>query len=115
MHVLVPRRLLADVDMPGQVTSSDGERLWARGPSRIWYRHVLTILLARIRVLDVPVGRSNTRKRGRPPAPAERHAELRSASGVVGAASRTRSSTGRRARTTTVTILTAAQIGTSGV
>jgi len=60
-------------------------------------------------------GRSNRSKRGRPPAPAEQHAEPRSAAGVVGAAGRTRSGAERRARTTSIGTLPTEQNGTSGV
>jgi hypothetical protein len=49
-------------------------------------------------------GRRNRSKHGRPPAPAEEHAEPRSAASSVG--------TERRARTTAVAILASAQNGT---
>jgi AcrR family transcriptional regulator len=47
-------------------------------------------------------GCSNRSKRGRPPAPAEQHAEPHSAAGVAGAAGRTRRGAERRARTTSI-------------
>jgi hypothetical protein len=46
--------------------------------------------------------------------PAEEHAEPRWAAGAVGAADRARSGAEQRARTTTDTIVAAAQNGTSG-
>jgi len=60
-------------------------------------------------------GCSNRSKHGRPPAPAEEHAEPRWAAGAVGAADRARAGAEQRARTTADTIVAAAQNGTSGV
>ena len=59
-------------------------------------------------------GRSNRSKHGRPPAPAEEHAEPRPAASSVGAADRARWGAEQRARTTVVATLVAAQNGTSG-
>jgi hypothetical protein len=53
--------------------------------------------------------RSNRSKHGRLPAPAEEHAEPRSAASAVGAADRARSDAERPARTTAVATLAAAQ------
>jgi hypothetical protein len=51
----------------------------------------------------------------KPPALAAKHTEQLSTADAVGAADRTTSGTERRARTTGVTIVAAAQNGTSGV
>ena len=61
------------------------------------------------------VGAQQQGKRGRPQAPAEQHADTRSASGVVGTAGRARSGAEQRAITTVVAALAATQNGTSGV
>jgi hypothetical protein len=72
-------------------------------------------LISRVgRVAEVPFRACNRSRHGRPPASAEEHAEPRSAASSVGAADRARWGAERRARTTAVATLAAAQNGTSG-
>ena len=64
---------------------------------------------------EVPSRAQQQEQAPRSPAPTAKHTEPRSTVGAVGAAGRTRSGTERRARTTSVALMAAAQNGTSGV